>query len=447
LAKESTLYIFSDGPKSNSLAELKLIQNVRSICSNVNGFKSLNIIQSDTNKGLASSIIDGVSKIIDKHSRVIVLEDDIVTAPEFLKFMNSCLSIYENCENVAHVSGFSFDIRTSKDHFFLRQTHCWGWATWKRAWIKLDLDSNRLLNSIAKQNKLNEFDLLGSCDYSGQLQRNISKEIVTWAVKWYATCFLDNALAVHPRLTLCENIGLDGSGTNSKTNFLKTSLNRSITLDIKKRQPVLDVEEEKTLSQFFKRKNNIKSYRNRVIVKLFQQHAKFEILLGEVYKKILNLHPSIRIHKTAKISYNSKIRIKFGGSIVIGEGTEILDGVRIYTYGGNIKIGNRCSINHLTIIYGHGGTTIGNDVLIAGHSMIIPNNHLFNRLDTPISSQGNSSIGIIIMDDVWIGHSSSILDGVIIGSGSIVGAGSVVTKSIKNLSIATGVPAITKRIR
>lgn len=156
---------------------------------------------------------------------------------------------------------------------------------------------------------------------------------------------------------------------------------------------------------------------------------------------------SIVLGKRVRISSSAKLKLIGGGKINIGDKTEILDGVLLFTYGGQISIGQNCSINPYTIIYGHGNTAIGNNVLIAGHCMIIPNNHKFSSRDKPINSQGCEAKGISIGDDVWISHGCSILDGVTIGNGSIIGAGSVVNKGVPPYSIAVGVPAkvIAKR--
>ena len=113
----------------------------------------------------------------------------------------------------------------------------------------------------------------------------------------------------------------------------------------------------------------------------------------------------------------------------------------VLTYGGRIEIGENCSIGPYSIIYGHGGVTIGNNVLIAGATMIIPNNHNFKDTSVPIAFQGNESLGIVIEDDVWIGHACSILDGIKIGQGSVIAAGSVVNENVEPYSIMGGVPA------
>jgi acetyltransferase-like isoleucine patch superfamily enzyme len=180
----------------------------------------------------------------------------------------------------------------------------------------------------------------------------------------------------------------------------------------------------------------------KILIKfLFNYFKLIENFKVKIYNSELINNKNIKISNNVKILKTAIIENRFGGSIEILENSEILDGVMILTYGGNIKIGKRCSINANTILYGHGGLTIGNDVLIAGHCMIIPSNHNFQLTSQPINSQGNTSKGIIIEDDVWIAHGCSILDGITIGKGSIIAAGSVVNKNIPPYTIYGGVPA------
>ena len=150
----------------------------------------------------------------------------------------------------------------------------------------------------------------------------------------------------------------------------------------------------------------------------------------------LNVH----IHPTAWVSSRAIIRCTGGGEIIIGEHCEIHDYAMIDSIGGKVRMGNHCSLNPFAIIYGHGGTTIGNSVRIAAHTVIIPANHSF-RSTARLHESGVTSVGISIGNDVWLGSGARILDGVIIGNRSVVGAGAVVTRSIPEGCIATGVPA------
>ena len=157
-------------------------------------------------------------------------------------------------------------------------------------------------------------------------------------------------------------------------------------------------------------------------------------LLSKDNDKIV-IDPSVIIYP------NVVLNTEYGGKIIIGNNTELLYGVLLMTYGGNIRIGNHCSINPYTVLYGHGNLTIGNNVLIAGHCLIIPSNHKFNDINMPIREQGVTKKGIVIEDNVWIGSGCRILDGVTIGTGAIIAAGAVVNKDVLANTVVGGVPA------
>lgn len=150
---------------------------------------------------------------------------------------------------------------------------------------------------------------------------------------------------------------------------------------------------------------------------------------------------NITIDSTVKIYPSVVLNTEHGGNITIGSKTELLYGVILMTYGGNIKIGANCSINPYAVLYGHGDLTIGNNVLIAGHVLIIPANHRFDNLNIPINLQGETRKGIVIGDNVWIGSGCKILDGVLIGNGAIIAAGAVVNKDVPENTIVGGIPA------
>jgi acetyltransferase-like isoleucine patch superfamily enzyme len=157
---------------------------------------------------------------------------------------------------------------------------------------------------------------------------------------------------------------------------------------------------------------------------------------------------NVKIGERNKIHTSALLDTTLGGKISLGSNNEILNGCLIMTYGGSVTIGSNCSVNPYTIIYGHGkGTIIGNNVLIAGQCMIIPSNHNFSRTDIPINQQGETSKGIVIEDNVWIGAGCKILDGVTIKEGAIIAAGAVITKDVPPSSIVGGVPAEIIKVR
>lgn len=159
------------------------------------------------------------------------------------------------------------------------------------------------------------------------------------------------------------------------------------------------------------------------------------IILPVIYKKLY-------LKRNGFISRHVVFDFKYGGKIILEDDFILYRNVSLITIGGVIKIGKRVKINPYCIIYGNGkGVSIGNDVLIAAQTIIIPANHNFNNLSIPINKQKENSKGIIIGNDVWIGAGCKILDGVNIGNGAIIAAGSVVNKSIPEFAIAGGVPA------
>jgi acetyltransferase-like isoleucine patch superfamily enzyme len=157
--------------------------------------------------------------------------------------------------------------------------------------------------------------------------------------------------------------------------------------------------------------------------------------------KILNLRlRGVIVDATATIDPDAILEPS-GGRIIIGARTFIDFGVIIRPLGGVVEIGDDCSVNAYSVLYGGGGLKIGNNTRIAAHTVIAPSNHVFSDPHIPIMEQGLMQLGITIEDDVWIGAGVRVLDGVVLGKGSVVGAGAVVTKSVPPRSVVGGVPA------
>jgi hypothetical protein len=189
---------------------------VRKYIKGLKGFKSIKVIEQQKNIGLALSIINGVSKVINQHEKVIVMEDDIVTSAYFLTYMNDSLDFYKHQEKVMHISGYMYPINNNKkleNTFFLKPATCWGWATWKRAWKYFNKDANFLLETFSKKN-IYEFNLNESYDYFKQVKHNKIGKINTWAVFWYATIYIQKGLSLHPSQSFVSNIGHDGQGVH-----------------------------------------------------------------------------------------------------------------------------------------------------------------------------------------------------------------------------------------
>lgn len=218
LADKSELIIFSDGPKKNK--DKNNVIEVREYIKKISGFKKIEIIESCENKGLARSIIEGVSSVIKDKGRVIVLEDDILTSKFFLKFMNDALSFYADNKKIWHICGWNYPILMDKNHDYYasRLMEPWGWATWNDRWESFEKNSKKLLREFSAED-IYRFDMDGT--YNGWLQVRLNrvKYINTWAIYWYASIFKNDGLCINPTVSFVENIGLDGSGENCKDPF------------------------------------------------------------------------------------------------------------------------------------------------------------------------------------------------------------------------------------
>ena len=212
LASESELFIYSDDAKNDD-ARVS-VDEVRKYIDNITGFKKITVIKRDKNWGLANSIIDGVTKIVNEYGRIIVLEDDLVTSPYFLKFMNEGLTMYENEDKVASIHGYIYPIDNLPNTFFIKGADCWGWATWKRAWDVFEPNGQKILDELKSRRLEKEADFNNSYGFTQMLKDQIKGKNNSWAVRWYMSAFLKDMLTLYPGKSYVQNIGNDDSGTH-----------------------------------------------------------------------------------------------------------------------------------------------------------------------------------------------------------------------------------------
>lgn len=209
------IYIFSDNYKSNT--DKKEVNKVRLYCKKIK-FKNKKIIFRKKNYGLAKNIISGVSYVIKKHGKAIILEDDLIVGKHFLKFMNDSLENYKFEKKIWHITGWSHNINIlnkSENIYFNRHMICWGWATWLDRWKYFKRNPNKIIKSW-NRTKIREFDQYGVYNNWSQIIRNQKKKINTWAVFWNATIFENKGLCLNPTKSLVLNNGLDSLSTNMK---------------------------------------------------------------------------------------------------------------------------------------------------------------------------------------------------------------------------------------
>jgi glycosyltransferase involved in cell wall biosynthesis len=221
LAPESDLIIFSDGGK-DALSWDK-VDELRKYLRTIEGFKSIEIRESDVNIGLANSIIQGVSSVIEQYGKVIILEDDLATSRNFLDYMNQALDYYENNKQVLSISGFSFSDNIDSTNFdaeFGVRASSWGWATWKNRWNKVDWEVKnypKFRYDLLQHYKFNK----GGSDMSRMLYKQMSGKINSWAIRFCFHQFENNLVDVYPTLSKVQNIGIGKNATNSKTGHIR----------------------------------------------------------------------------------------------------------------------------------------------------------------------------------------------------------------------------------
>lgn len=256
LASSHKLFIFSDGPKNDK--DAPAVHEIRDYIKGIGGFVEIEIIARDKNWGLADNIIDGVTRVVNEYGRIIVLEDDLVTSPYFLRFMNEALEFYKNEPKVWHISGYSLpiDVNFLEDIYFYRATSCWGWATWKDKWKFFGNDVDKIESRFSK-NDIYKFNLENSYNFWGHFQKNKEGSMKTWAIFWYATVFLNNGLCLHPSKSYVKNIGHDGTGVHCggwsvyNKQALKQNIRHSFDINIAETQAALE-----SIKRFYRKSKN-----------------------------------------------------------------------------------------------------------------------------------------------------------------------------------------------
>lgn len=262
LAQTSHLYVFCDGPKSDCSEEnLDNIKKVREIVGEIKWCGKVTISESLFNIGLANSVISGISKVLSKHERVIVLEDDLLTGRYFLNYMNLALNKYEDSSHVKQISGYSFPLFNDEkkgDSYFLPITSTWGWATWSRVWDEIDFDCSGFDYKMKKRKVRYDFNFFGSYNFSKLLKMQMSnKNVSSWGIRFYYNVFNCNGIVLYPNNSLVKNIGWDSSGRHGATFDLYKHNNwdKNNSIEVYP-QPLVNSSDLNLCIQYLRKENN-----------------------------------------------------------------------------------------------------------------------------------------------------------------------------------------------
>jgi hypothetical protein len=215
-ASRTPLVLFSDAPNRPEVApEVDAVRAVLRAEAARGRFASVALVERDANRGLSRSIVGGVTELVQRHGRVIVLEDDLVPGPHFLEYMNRALDLYADDAEVASVHAYRYPgDEALPDTFFIRGADCWGWATWARAWAEYEPDGATLLAQLRARGLTGAFDFDGAYPYTRMLEAQIAGDNDSWAVRWYASAFVRGRLTLYPGSAQVHNLGADGSGSH-----------------------------------------------------------------------------------------------------------------------------------------------------------------------------------------------------------------------------------------
>lgn len=221
-AGETDLFVFSDGAKND--ADRSKVDQVRDLLEKYKGkttFKDIKITSREKNCGLATSIITGVSDVISRYGKVIVVEDDLVVSRYFLKFMNESLDFYEGFDEIWAVGGYTPELKVLRkyphDIYVNYRATSEGWAMWKNRWDTVIWDMDKINGIISDSVVLERFKRGGN-DLPVMLRLQGEGKIDSWAIRWNFSQAYQDKLAIAPCRTLVHNIGFDGTGVHSKSN-------------------------------------------------------------------------------------------------------------------------------------------------------------------------------------------------------------------------------------
>ncbi|HEV2295338.1 MAG TPA: glycosyltransferase [Tepidisphaeraceae bacterium] len=220
-ADQTDLYLFSDAAK-DAAAEPG-VRAVRRLAHEVVGFRSVTVVERQKNWGLRRSLISGVSQVASEHGMVVVVEDDIVTSPHFLRYMNEALRFYTDFETVGSVSAYAPPTVTAKaqlrpgDTFFHYRVNCWGWATWWSRWRRANWEPENWQRYL-EQRGAAALLARGGSDLPNMFRDSMEGRNQSWMARWYYNCFLHGMLTLYPGESLVDNIGFDDTGVHCRGN-------------------------------------------------------------------------------------------------------------------------------------------------------------------------------------------------------------------------------------
>lgn len=486
LARVSRLHVFSDGPRIGE--DDAAVEAVRRIIWGETRFASVTVREQPANRGLAASVVEGVTDLVARYGRVIVLEDDLLTAPAFLGFVNDALDRYAAHAAVMQISGYLAPIKVQHPEraSFLPLVSSWGWATWKRAWDRFDPSGSGHVRLAQEPALRQAFDVGGAYDYSGMLRDSLEGRNTSWAVRWYLSVFLEEGLVLYPGRSLVRNIGFDGSGVHCGTSSVHDTPELGGDVAAYPDEMAVDAERfdavrahlaaasapaaQRRGARVSAALRSLRDSARQTVRKTKQAWGRMRRAVGD--RLAMQIHgwalhgqglatrrafgreacvaPDALVFPEARVSNlaGDPQRIRVGGD------TAVRGELLVFAHGGDIGIGRHCYVGEGSRLWSAEGIAIGDRVLIShGVNIHDTNSHPVDARErhrhfVDILRSGHPRTGItieskriVIEDDAWIGFNATIMKGVTIGRGAIVAAGAVVVADVAPWTAVAGNPA------
>ena len=256
-AKNSILYIFSDGAKSDKAKpQVEQVRQTAKQFAGRNEFQDVIITESSLNKGLAKSIIDGVTKVLEKYGKAIIIEDDNLSSPYLLKYLNQALTFYADDKSVGALSGYTPQIQFPENYHYdvfssYRSCSCC-WATWKDRWQNIDWNLEHFSDFVSNKEAVRRLSLTGN-DRLIRLYRQTKGNGSSWSVRFGAHLISNDMLTIYPKYSYVQNIGCDETGTHSQekdANSMAVDLSQALSNPKIEKVP-FNMEIQKSLKQHY----------------------------------------------------------------------------------------------------------------------------------------------------------------------------------------------------
>ncbi|MEO8701408.1 MAG: DapH/DapD/GlmU-related protein [Kofleriaceae bacterium] len=443
----SPLYIYCDGPKTPE--SRGHVVEARRVARELAPLAT--IIERTENRGLARSIIEGTSELVERHGKVIVLEDDLEVAPSFLRYMNSALDHYADDDRVMQVTGYQFAVELAMRSAFLPFASSLGWGTWARAWRHFDPSARAYPALRTDREARRRFDLDDSYPYFAMLERQQRGEIDSWAILWVLSVFARDGLVLFPGRSLVRNIGADGTGTHDAAGLRDETVTFAAIDDWQFPDVAVDSTARRLIFDYLAAETARRRSFGHRVGRWTKAGSMFgRNLLGNV-KQWRNVR-AIDACGESTIFHGSAQKRAVGSRIEVGDHCRI-DGYLITeTATAIVRIGSNVFVGGSTQIVAATGIVVEDDVLISYECLIVDSdNHslayskrkhdLQNWLAGRHDWSTSAMAPVRICKGAWLGARVIVMKGVTIGEGAVVGMGSVVTKDVAPYTIVGGNPA------